>query len=97
MKICRFSALLVPFLATTAIAISAPKAGVPSDYPLTTCVVSGEALGEMGPPVEYTHRVAGQPDRTVFFCCKMCIKKFQKDPAKYIGKIDAAARPTPKP
>merc|ERR1711879_835757 len=54
-------------------------------YPLTTCVVSGEKLGEMGKPIQ---RVIG--NRLVEFCCSGCVGKAQKDPAKYLAKIDAA-------
>lgn len=57
--------------------------------PQTTCVVSGETLGEMGDPVSYTHKEEGKPDRVVQFCCKSCIGKFKKDPAKYLSKLDA--------
>jgi hypothetical protein len=62
-------------------------------YPLTTCVVSGEALegGDMGGPVDYIHKEEGKPDRLVRFCCSGCVKKFKKDPAKYLAKLDAAA------
>ncbi|MFA6289683.1 MAG: hypothetical protein WC661_20060 [Opitutaceae bacterium] len=62
-------------------------------YPLTTCVVSGEALadGDMGPPIDYVYKAEGQPDRLVRFCCKMCVGKFKKDPAKYLKVIDDAA------
>jgi hypothetical protein len=60
-------------------------------YPLTTCVVSGDKLGEMGKPVEYVWKQAGKPDRVVMFCCKDCIADFEKDPAKYVQKLDAAA------
>lgn len=59
-------------------------------YPLTTCVVSGDKLGEMGDPVTYTYKQPGKPDRVVQFCCKDCIKDFEKDPAKYLAKLDAA-------
>jgi YHS domain-containing protein len=62
-----------------------------ASYPLTTCVVSGEKLGEMGAPYEYVHKEEGKPDRVVFFCCKPCTKDFQKEPAKYLAMIDAAA------
>jgi hypothetical protein len=63
-----------------------------SSYPLDTCVVSGEKLGgEMGAPVDYIYKEAGKPDRLVRFCCKMCIPKFKKDPAKYLKMIDEAA------
>ncbi len=62
-------------------------------YPLTTCVVSGEPLsdGDMGPPIDYVYKQEGQPDRLVRFCCKMCVGKFKKDPAKYLKQIDDAA------
>ncbi|MFA6962901.1 MAG: hypothetical protein WC205_19255 [Opitutaceae bacterium] len=61
-------------------------------YPLTTCVVSGESLtdGDMGGPIDYAYKQEGKPDRLVKFCCKMCIGKFKKDPAKYLAKLDAA-------
>lgn len=61
-------------------------------YPLKTCVVSDEELGGMGDPVDYVHKQAGQPDRLVRFCCKMCVPKFEKSPAKYLAKIDAAKK-----
>lgn len=62
-----------------------------ASYPLDTCVVSGEKLGEMGKPIDYIHKEEGKPDRLVRFCCKMCISKFKKDPAKYLKLIDEAA------
>ena len=55
-------------------------------YPLTTCVVSGEKLGEMGEP--YVMQYEG---REVRFCCKNCRKDFLKEPAKYVTIIDEAA------
>jgi hypothetical protein len=62
------------------------------NYPLTTCVVSGDDLQEMGHPVTYTYKQAGQPDRVVKFCCKNCIDDFKKDPQKYLAIIDDAAK-----
>jgi len=64
-------------------------------YPLDTCVVSGEKLGEMGAPVDYIYKEDGQPDRLVRLCCKMCIAKFKKDPAKFLKQIDEAANKKP--
>lgn len=64
-------------------------------YPLTTCIVSGEALGDMGQPIDYIHKEAGKPDRLVKFCCKMCISSFKKNPAKYLAKLDAASAAKP--
>ncbi len=57
-------------------------------YPLKTCVVSGEALGEeMGEPIDYLYGT-----RLVRFCCKECPAKFEKDPAPYLKKLDPAAK-----
>ena len=58
----------------------------PVPYPLDTCIVSGEALGSMGDAVVKIH-----DGREVKFCCAGCIKKFDKDPAKYIAAADAKA------
>ena len=54
-------------------------------YPLTTCVVSGDKLGEMGAPYVYDYK-----GREIKFCCKNCVKDFNKDPAKYLKKLDDA-------
>jgi len=55
-------------------------------YPLKTCVVSGEKLGgDMGGPVLYSYQ-----GREIKFCCKDCRKDFDKDPAKYIKKLEEA-------
>src|SRR3954468_18690921 len=56
-------------------------------YPLATCVVSGEKLGEMGKPVVIKH-----DGREVRFCCGECQKDFTKDPARYLNKLDEAAK-----
>eukprot|EP01034_Spumella_vulgaris_P003594 gene3594-4620_t len=63
-----------------------------ASYPLKTCLVSDEALGSMGEATGYVHRVAGQPDRVVFFCCDGCMDDFKKEPAKFLAKVDAAAK-----
>ena len=54
-------------------------------YPLKTCVVSGEPLGEMGEPYIHVHE-----GTTVKFCCKSCLKDFNEDPDKYIAMIKEA-------
>lgn len=54
-------------------------------YTLETCIVSGDKLGEMGKPFEYEYK-----GREIKFCCKNCVKDFQKDPAKYVKKIEEA-------
>jgi len=81
------------FAADEALDLTKAKAA----YPLTTCVVSGDALegGDMGAPIDYVYKQDGQPDRLVRFCCKMCVPKFKKDPAKYLKAIDDAAAAKP--
>ncbi len=54
-------------------------------YPLETCVVSGMKLGAMGEPIDYVHE-----GRLVRLCGSGCVSKFQKDPAVYLEKLDAA-------
>ncbi len=57
-------------------------------YPLQTCVVSGEKLGEMGTPVKVI-----SDGTEVQLCCKSCIKDFDKEPAKFVKMVkDAAAK-----
>lgn len=56
-------------------------------YPLETCVVSGEELGGMGEPFVFDHK--GQE---IKLCCKSCKKDFDKDSAKFMAKVDAAAK-----
>lgn len=55
------------------------------NYPLKTCVVSGEKLDSMGGSVN--HVVA---NRLVKFCCAGCADEFKKDPAAHLKKIDDA-------
>jgi len=53
-------------------------------YPLDVCVVSGEKLGSMGKPIEFDYE--GQH---IKLCCKNCKPDFEKEPAKYLGKLAA--------
>ena len=48
-----------------------------------TCPVSGEPLGEMGTPIKMT--VKGQE---LFICCEMCRKPIEKNPDKYLAKLN---------
>jgi YHS domain-containing protein len=79
----------LPALACTALLLAAIHAAAPIPYPSKNCIVSDEKLGEMGPPVMVDYK--GQQ---VGFCCKSCIGDFNKDPAKYLAKLQApAAKP----
>ena len=93
----------IPFLFTISISLGifascCTKAPAPADdsndtesnasakadgYPLKVCVVSGEELGGMGEP--YIHNHEGV---TVKFCCKPCLKKFNKEPEVYLAKLE---------
>ena len=65
---------------------------IPKDYPTAVCIVSDEKLGEMGAPFELIHKEAGKPDRKVLLCCDHCAADFKADPAKYLAKLDEAAK-----
>ncbi|HRX56280.1 MAG TPA: hypothetical protein P5016_17320 [Verrucomicrobiales bacterium] len=52
-------------------------------YKLTTCIVSDDKLGEMGKPVVFTYK--GQE---IKLCCKACRKDFDKNPEKYLKKLE---------
>lgn len=57
-------------------------------YPLKTCVVSDEKLGgDMGEPYVFTHQ-----GREIKLCCKSCLKDFNKQPARFIKKLEAAEK-----
>ena len=68
--------------ATTDTATAQPAS---TEYPLTTCVVSGEKLGGMGKPHVIVHEGV-----TVKLCCADCVDEFNKDAAQYVAKVKAA-------
>ena len=78
-------ALAVAALGSTARADTSTNAPAKPDQ-MTTCPVSGEKLGEMGSPYVFVYQ--GQE---VKLCCSGCKKDFDKDPAKYVKKIQDAA------
>ncbi len=49
----------------------------------------------MGGPIDYLYKQktadGKETTRLVEFCCKDCVKKFTKDPEKYLKVIDEAA------
>jgi hypothetical protein len=80
--------LSVSFLASPFAALAAEAKKDVKPYPLTTCVVSDEKLGEMGKPYAFT-----QDGQEIKLCCKSCLKDFKKDTAKYMKKVaDAEAK-----
>lgn len=46
------------------------------------CIVTDNKLGSMGDPVTKVYN-----EQEVKFCCAPCIKKFEKEPNKYLAKI----------
>ncbi len=64
-----------------------PAAEATDDYPIDFCLVSGEPLGSMGPPVTLEYK-----GRTLKFCCDSCISAFQESPEEYLKKLDEAAQ-----
>ena len=80
------AALAAALLTTTAFAHD--KGGtsdVPKTYPLKTCVVSKEKLGEHGKVVKVSHN-----GTDVYLCCKDCVKDFNKDPDKFTKMVEKA-------
>jgi hypothetical protein len=70
-----------------------------AEYPMDTCVVSGDSLEEhsMGKRLDIIYREPGKPDRLVRFCCKGCLTDFRKDPARFLRVLDEAAARRPHP
>jgi hypothetical protein len=60
------------------------EAQIPS-YPLKTCFVSGDRLDD---PLDALYG-----DRLLRFCCKGCLRSFNKKPAKFLPKLDSAKKP----
>ncbi len=78
------SLLTSALLAIGAITASGLSAAQPvKSYPKKTCAVTDNKLGSMGTPV--TKVYSGQE---VKFCCKPCVSKFEKDPDRYLAKLD---------
>lgn len=48
------------------------------------CPVTGDELGSMGAPIPVS--VRGQ---TIWVCCRGCVAKVQRDPDKYLRKVEA--------
>jgi len=67
-------------------AASATKPSAVKPYPLSVCVVTGDKLTSMGEPVVIEYK--GQE---IKFCCSDCKKDFDKDPEKYLKKMQEMA------
>lgn len=59
----------------------------PKPYPLKTCLVTGDGLDDMDERVTTVYK--GQ---TFEFCCKPCLKKFNKNPEKFLKELEKTNR-----
>ena len=83
--------LMAAFMAAAVLLI-----GCSSEEPATTPpsgTDGGEAIAQttcpvMGGPIDKGIFVE-HGGRKVYFCCQMCVATFQKDPGKYLAKLDA--------
>jgi YHS domain-containing protein len=58
------------------------------EYSLKICLVSDNKLGSMGKVYRFVH----EEKQEVLLCCKPCLKKFNKDPDKYLEKLAEAQK-----
>ena len=65
---------------TGVLAAEDAPAGAVKPYPLENCVVSNDKIDPQVPPLVYN----GQEYR---FCCRGCIKKFNREPDKYAARL----------
>ncbi len=72
--------IILALTALSALLLTSVFAAKP--YPLNYCVVTDNELGSMGKVVT---KVYG--DQQIKFCCKPCVAKFEKNPAKYLAKL----------
>jgi hypothetical protein len=86
-KFLMTGAALLALAAITATAEDKKPAPIPDK--LATCPVSGDKLGgDMGKPFVFEYK-----GHEVKLCCKDCKKDFDKDPAKFMKKIEEADKP----
>jgi YHS domain-containing protein len=84
---------MIKYISTAAVTVSifaAPLAGFAAEakpYKLDKCIVTDEKLGEMGKPFVFEYK--GQE---VKLCCKSCKKDFDKEPEKFMKKLEGAEK-----
>jgi hypothetical protein len=67
-----------------------PAGFIGDPYPLDTCIVAGEKLGEKAVTlILKDQRDALQEGRHLRFCCEACLEKFKANPTEYLAKLDA--------
>lgn len=80
-------ALVVGLISLLSAGCASPGDRAVKPYPLSTCIVTENALGSMGDPVTRVYQ--GQE---VKFCCDPCIAIFEEHPDLYLEKLNAATR-----
>lgn len=83
--VCSVSCLLAQNSAET-------KHAQKDSYPTDQCIVSDEKLGEHGKPYVYLYKAKDNREIEVRFCCKGCLKDFNKDPDVYLKKLEEAKK-----
>ena len=61
------------------------KAGATKPYPLTTCIVADDKLDKDAVAFDYQ-------GRQYKLCCESCRKDFDKEPAKFVKKLEDAEK-----
>jgi len=80
--------IVIASVAFATLAADEKAAAKAKPYPLKTCIVSDEKLGgDHGEPYVFVHE--GQE---IKLCCKPCLKDFNKEPAKYLKKIEVGGK-----
>ena len=64
-------------------AVTDANTAAPVEVGNKICPVSGDEVGEMGEIVKKEYK-----GKVYNFCCKMCLKDFDKDPEKYVKKVE---------
>ena len=85
-----FSLLIISAaLALPMVTLGAESKAKPRPYPLNTCLVTDEKLGEDPSMKPYAFVEDGQE---IKLCCKSCLKDFKKDKATLMKKLAAAEK-----
>ena len=91
MKTMKTFALIIvsAALALPMAVLAAESKDKPKPYPLNTCLVTDEKLGEDPSMKPYAFVEDGQE---IKLCCKSCLKDFKKDKASLMKKLAAAEK-----
>jgi YHS domain-containing protein len=84
MKSIRIPVLVVALASGFLLHAADDKAAKAKPYPLDFCLISDEKFEGSG-MTPYEMAVDGQ---TIKFCCKSCLKDFNKDTKKYLKKLE---------